>query len=446
MRYAMKNYSALGIQIPEILLPIKSVDPQKWAVIACDQYTSQPEYWKKVADLVGDSPSCMNLVFPEVFLGKPGEEERIKTIHASMRDYLRSNLLTSHHGMIYVERTIAGKTRRGLMLALDLEQYDYNKGSQTPIRATEGTILDRLPPRIKIRDNAPLEFPHILMLIDDPEDLVIGSVEKRKASLPTLYDFELMQSSGHLTGRSVSDPELEGQVVKGLEKLTDPEEFSKKYDLPLGTPILLFASGDGNHSLATAKACWEKLKPTVGMDHPARYALVEVENVHDKALEFEPIHRVLFNTKVDPSTALQEAFGSKICFSTVKDAKAMIAGVKSVQGPEHHFGLVTSKGCQIVSIQNPELNLPVGTLQVFLDAWVKTGDAGEIDYVHGDDIVVDLGTTPGNAGFYLAGMPKSDLFKTVIKDGSLPRKTFSMGEAHEKRFYFEARRITLEGK
>ncbi len=440
----MKNFFELGVQIPEILLPAASVDPQKWAVIACDQYTSQPEYWDQVAAFVGDSPSTLNLVFPEVYLGKADEHARIQNIQNAMRNSIQSGFLTTHEGMIYVERTIAGKTRRGLMLALDLEKYDFNKGSQTLIRATEGTILDRLPPRIKIRENAPLELPHILMLIDDPEDVVIGCVEKQKTSLPLVYDFELMQSSGHLTGRIVNDPKLEAQIIKCLERLTNPSDFAKKYDLPANSPILLFASGDGNHSLATAKSCWERLKPFVSMDHPARYALVEVENVHDNALEFEPIHRVLFDVKEDPIQALKTAFRENISFTKVDDSTAMVRSVKAAMGPDHHFGLITENTCQIITIRKPKLNLPVGTLQEFLDSWLKTGLAGQIDYVHGDEPLCSLGAKKGNAGFYLAGMPKSDLFKTVIKDGSLPRKTFSMGEAHEKRFYYEARRIALE--
>ena len=440
----MKNIPELGLQIPEILLPASSIDPQKWSVIACDQYTSQPEYWQKVEQFVGSSPSALNLVFPEVFLGKADENERIGKIHRSMVDYLRSGLLESREGMIYVERTINGKTRRGLMVALDLEKYDFNKGSQTLVRATEGTILDRLPPRMKIREKAPLELPHILMLIDDPEDTVIGSIENTKNSLPVVYDFDLMQSSGHLTGRFVNDPELENFVFQGLTSLANPETFAQKYNLPKGTPVLLYASGDGNHSLATAKAIWEKIKNSVGMDHPARYALVEIENVHDKALEFEPIHRVMFDVKSDPVESLQKYFGKDVTFTTAANSAEMINAVKSVHGAEHHFGLITPSGCQVVSIHNPKLNLPVGTLQEFLDNWMKTGTSGQIDYVHGDETVCSLGAKEHNVGFYLAGMHKSELFRTVIKDGSLPRKTFSMGEAHEKRFYFEARSISLE--
>ena len=438
----MKNYPNLGVQIPEIQLPVSSVDLQKWSVIACDQFTSQPDYWKEVADFVGTEPSTLHLVFPEVFLGKEDESSRIKNIHANMQQYLETGLLQPHDGMIYVERTVSGKTRRGLMLALDLEKYDFNAGSTTLIRATEGTILNRLPPRIKIREQAPLEFPHILMLIDDPEDVVIGGIEKQKASLPLAYDFDLMESSGHLTGRFVNDPQLEKNVIEGLEILANPEVFSHKYNLPKESPVLLFASGDGNHSLATAKSCWEKLKPIVGMNHPARYALVEIENVHDHALEFEPIHRVIFEIKADLLQAMKDHFGSDISFSKVNDYADMVSLVKSRQGPDHHFGYIDAHGCQVISVKHPKLNLPVGTLQDFLDLWMKKGQATEIDYVHGDEALYSLSTQPANAGFYLAGMPKSDLFKTVIMDGSLPRKTFSMGEAHEKRFYFEARRIS----
>ncbi len=440
----MRNIPELGIQIPEILVPAKGIDLQKWAVIACDQYTSEPEYWAKVSEIIGSSPSTLNMIFPEVFLGKEDETTRIQNIHAAMHSALQSGIFESHTGFIYVERMIDGKIRRGLMMALDLEHYDFNKGSQTPIRATEGTILDRLPPRIKIRENAPVEFPHILMLIDDPQDCVIGTVEKLKNDLPITYDFNLMFSSGHLTGRLINNPAIEEEIIQNLRNLTDEKSFLEKYDLPVGTPLLLFASGDGNHSLATAKSCWEKLKPFVGMDHPARYALVEVENVHDKALEFEPIHRVLFNERADLLQGFMDYYGDQIDFQQLDSTAAMIEKVDQAKGPDHHFGLITNKNFYFVTINQPKLNLPVGSLQEFLDSWMKAGGAEQIDYVHGSESLCELSERKGNAGFYLAGMPKGDLFKTVIKDGSLPRKTFSMGEAHEKRFYLEARRISSE--
>jgi hypothetical protein len=230
-------------------------------------------------------------------------------------------------------------------------------------------------------------------------------------------------------------------LVTVLEGLANPEVFTKKYGVSSDKGVLLFAVGDGNHSLATAKSIWEKVKPQVGMDHPARYALVEIENVHDKGLEFEPIHRVLFGTKEDPRVALEKHFGSAIVFSSMKNREEMIQAVKNTRKPGHSFGIISEEEYVVATVSNPSTNLPVGTLQAFLDEWLKTGEAGQIDYVHGDNVVCDLGIQPGNAGFYLAGMPKSDLFKTVILDGALPRKTFSMGEAHEKRFYMECRKI-----
>lgn len=437
----MKNYPGIGIQIPEILLPKDGTDLTKWAVIACDQFTSQPEYWQKVAETVGKAPSTYNLVLPEVYLGKPEETSRIRSTQQAMRTYLEEKLLVPNQGMILVERTIDGKTRRGLVLALDLEKYDYNKGSQSLIRATEGTILDRLPPRMKIREGASLELPHILVLIDDPQRTVIEPVGEQTDSLVKLYDFELMLGSGHLRGYRVDSPELEQKVVQALEALAEPRAFAKKYAVDASQSVLLFAMGDGNHSLATAKAIWEKIKPAVGMEHPARYALVEIENVHDEALEFEPIHRVLFGVNADALAAMRKHFGSDLEYEPVRDQKEMVRRVDHHQGSAQVIGYIFHEGCGIITLQHPTSNLPVGTLQAFLDDYLKQGGADKIDYVHGEDVVCELGSQPGNAGFYVPCIDKSDLFKTVILDGALPRKTFSMGEAKEKRFYMECRKI-----
>lgn len=437
----MKNIPSLGIQIPDILLPNNSVDLHKWAVIACDQFTSQPEYWQQVATIVGDKPSTFHITLPEIFLGKPEEALRLQSTQIKMKEYLEQGIFIPHQGMVYVERTVEGKTRRGLMLALDLEHYDFSKGSQSLIRATEGTILDRLPPRIKIREKASVEIPHILVLIDDPDDSVIGAVEKAREKLPILYNFDLMLSSGHLTGRAVDSEDLESRVIGALIKLSEPESFYTKYSVSQDHDVLLFAVGDGNHSLATAKSIWEKVKSEVGMDHPARYALVEVENIHDRGLDFAPIHRVLFNLKADPVQAMQRFFGSRVTVTPVNSRNELITRVNSQSGETHQFGMITASGLQVVTVSSPVNTLPVGTLQEFLDSWLKSGEAGSIDYVHGDDVVCELGSQKGNAGFYLPAMGKDQLFKTVIVDGALPRKTFSMGEAHEKRFYFEARRI-----
>jgi hypothetical protein len=310
------------------------------------------------------------MILPEVYLGTDEEKSRVQSTQAKMKEYIDNKTLESHEGLIYVERTVDGKKRRGVMLALDLEKYDFNKGSQSLIRATEGTILDRLPPRIKIREGAEVELPHILVLIDDPEDKFFKLVEDHKDTLPTAYDFELMQNSGHLNGLFIDDLRLEEQMMQVLEELGKPDIFTSKYGVASEKGVLLFAVGDGNHSLATAKSIWESLKPKVGMDHPARYALVEIENVHDKGLEFEPIHRVLFDVKEDPRPALEKYFGNEIRFTESRSKEEMIQIVKGAKAPGHYFGLITDKGYTVVTVNNPKTNLPVGTLQPFLDEWL----------------------------------------------------------------------------
>jgi len=437
----MRNYPSVGVQVADIYLPNSSIDLHKWSVIACDQFTSEPEYWNKVKEIVGDSPSTLMLVLPEVLLGTEEETKRIASTQQAMKEYLEKGYLQPVEGLIYVERTAFGKTRRGLLMALDLEKYDYNKGSQTLIRATEGTIIDRLPPRIRIRENAPLELPHILVLIDDPENTVFEPVNHSLDQLNKVYDFELMLGSGHLTGYHVNRAETEKSVIQALEKLADPDLFRKKYEVGTDFGVLLFAMGDGNHSLATAKAIWEKNKHIVGMDHPSRFALVEIENVHDKGLEFEPIHRVLFGINEKPEQALKAFYGDQIQFEDCPSRREMVEKVKSQSGTEQKIGMIKEDGISILHLSKPKSNLPVGSLQIFLDQWVKSGKGRKIDYVHGEDAVARLGSQPGNVGFYLPAMAKSDLFKTVVIDGALPRKTFSMGEAKEKRFYLEARKI-----
>ena len=438
----MKNYADIAVQVPEILLPKQGIDLQKWAVIAVDQFTSEPEYWEQVEQIVGEAPSTLRLVLPEIYLENADVEARIGKIQQTMRSYLDEGIFEARQGMIYVERTAAGKTRKGIMLALDLEQYDYTKGSQSLIRATEGTIIERLPPRMKIRRGAALELPHILVLIDDPGQTVIEPLADKKRYLPKLYDFDLMLDSGHLCGYAVNDPDLEEKVIYALRQLADPQIFAEKYGLKSTQPILLFAMGDGNHSLATAKAIWEEMKPKVGLDHPARYALVEVENVHDTGLEFKPIHRILFGIKKDLYQALEAEFGENYTYHAVSSKEEMVQWVNRGDPSGQLIGILGGgRDFGVIRITNPSSNLPVGTIQPFLDGFLKNGGAEKIDYVHGEEVILRLGLQSNNAGIYLAGMAKSDLFKTVILDGALPRKTFSMGEAKEKRFYMEARRI-----
>jgi hypothetical protein len=438
----MKTYPQIAIQVPEIYLPCRGTDLTKWAVIACDQFTSQPEYWHKVDEIVGTAPSTLNMIFPEVYLDQPGTEQRIRHIQQTMQDYLSSGLLASYSGMVYVERQVSGRMRRGLVLALDLEQYDYNKGSRSLIRATEGTIIERLPPRMRIREGARLELPHILVLIDDPQRTVIEPVGASTTQLQKLYDFELMQGSGHLTGFLVNKPEMQDGIIRALENLANPQTFANKYGLNEDKPVLLFAMGDGNHSLATAKAIWEKNKARMGMQHPSRYALVEIENVHDDGLEFAPIHRVIFGLKQDILEAMKQFFRSDYIFTPCSEQAEMMRRVNAASGYFHRIGLIWCEGYGVVEIGRPSCNLPVGSLQAFLDEFLKNGSAEKIDYVHGEDVIHQLGVVPGNVAFYLPVMNKSELFKTVILDGDLPRKTFSMGEAYEKRFYMECREIT----
>lgn len=444
----MKSYNSIGIAIPEVLLPTPEHDYTRWAVVACDQYTSQPEYWEQVKKTINGAPSTLNLIYPEVFLNETNPERRIADIHAHMRDYLSRNILTAHTGLVYLEREAAGRVRKGMLLCLDLERYDYSKGSTSLVRATEGTIVERLPPRMRIREGAPLELPHIMVLIDDPGDTVIGALTAAKSSMRKLYDFPLMMKSGHLKGWLADDTGLEQAVVNALEKLADPAEFCRKYALPAGTPVLLFAMGDGNHSLATAKAIWEKTKAEATdkkavMDSLTRYALVEIVNLHDAALQFEPIHRVLFEVAEgrDLLGEMAKFFDGHCRLHTVASVEEMKRRVDAQSGEAQLVGYITPGAIGVIEIGKPVSNLPVGSLQAFLDPFVKGKGAREIDYVHGTETVVNLGIRKGNVGLYLPAMNKNDLFKTVILDGALPRKTFSMGEAEEKRFYVECRRI-----
>lgn len=444
----MRTFKPVSLGIPEILLPRKGADLTRWAVIACDQYTSEPEYWQKVSDFVGQAPSTLNLIYPEVYLGEKNPEARIARIRKYMKLYLDQNLFEESEGFIYVERKTGERVRKGLMVCLDLEDYDFHKGSKSLIRATEGTILERIPPRVKIREGALLEVPHIMVLIDDPKNSVLGPLTKNKHRLKKLYDFELMMDSGHLAGYRVEESGLENGIIRSLSSLADPKYFSKKYSLSPANPVLLYAMGDGNHSLATAKTIWEKTKEKAArrseiMNSRLRYALVELVNLHDEALVFEPIHRVLFEVSQgrDPVKDMAQFYQKRCHFYPCGNIEEMKAAVDSSKEGLQTIGVVTANGFGFIEIANPEFNLPVGTLQNFLDAFLKDNGARQIDYLHGTESFVQLAAKPQNTGFYLPAMRKQDLFKTVILEGTLPRKTFSMGEAWEKRFYLEARKL-----
>lgn len=445
-----KFRNELGIDISSVLIPASDIDLEKWSVIACDQYTSEPSYWEKVKEFVGHAPSTLHLIFPEVYLERESsgeKQKRIESINNAMCRYIENKYFREiKNSIIYVERkNAAGKTRKGLVFAVDLENYDFSQGSRSLIRATEGTIMDRLPPRIRIRENACLELPHIMLLIDDRDFGIIENLTLEKDKMPHLYSFSLMMNSGHLDGYQVNDETLLNNIFNGLLKLKSKDIFMKKYGVDDSYSPLLFAVGDGNHSLATAKSCWDSLKQNLSSEecrtHPARYALIELVNVHDPALEFEPIHRLLFNVDV------QDVLSSFIKFYTGKGVKCGFEYVKNMREipenrPEKHVIAFSHNGkTAYLWADKPLFTLDVATLQSFLDVYLKENQDAGLDYVHGEDIVNELSEKDGNMGFFLSPMDKNDLFKTVILDGTLPRKTFSMGEADEKRFYMECRKL-----
>ena len=433
---AKYDWGTFGFHIPQIMLPKEGTDYSKWAVVACDQYTSEPEYWEEVEQIVGDAPSTLRLMLPEIFLDKPGEAEKIKAIRASMDQYLSDGTLrTLPAGCMLVKRTAEGRSRLGLVIATDLESYDFNKGSQSLTRATEGTVIERIPPRLRIREGAPIEMPHILILIDDPEKTVIEPLVN--APQTVVYDTDLMMKGGHITGSFIEEKDLEG-AKDALSALFDKavEKYGEGH-------VIFQAMGDGNHSLATAKTNWENLKKTLtpeeAENHPARYALCEIENIYDEGIVFEPIHRVIFAKKGQTGLDLV-----KETIDLLKeqngDARMIPEGAEV---PEGCFGVPTMAGgkkCTIV-IEDPSSKLAVGALQNALDVIVKERGDADIDYIHGAGTVESLCKDPANAGFLLPPMEKLDLVPAVAGDGALPRKTFSMGEANEKRYYIESRYI-----
>lgn len=388
----------------KILLPKK--DFEKWSVVACDQYTSEQKYWDDVKTIVGDSPSALNIILPEIYLCDDNTP-LIDKINENMNDYLSGEVFEEYDdAMIYVERESNGTKRLGIVGVIDLLDYDYNKGTNALIRATEQTVLDRIPPRVAIRKDAPLEMPHVMLLIDDKEKKVIEPLANKKSGFECAYNFDLMQGGGHIDGYFI-DKDTQTAVKDALESLLTGSDND-----------LLFAVGDGNHSLATAKECYRQNPNELN-----RYALVEIVNIHDASIEFEPIYRVMFNIDKDD-------FMSKF-----------VAAHKAEDGDNTHEYEVVSKNSREIINVKATANLPVGTLQVFIDEYLKENPQVKIDYIHGEDVVYDLCKENNTLGFIFKGMGKNDLFPAVKADGSLPRKTFSMGHAHDKRYYIEARKI-----
>lgn len=406
----------------DILVP-KTDNLTAWSVVACDQYTSEPEYWEDVKKHTDNKISSYHLILPEIYLEEDDVDERIKKVNDTMLSYCQDNVFAEYKdAYFYIERTQRnGKVRRGIVGAVDLEAYEYTKGSKSAVRATEETVVERIPPRLKVRRNAKLELPHVMLLIDDRKKCIIEEIGKHTSEFEVVYDFELMQDSGHITGWLVNRQWSE-YFESALKELSSLDGFNSKYDVNEPAP-LVFAVGDGNHSLATAKEYYNEMKNNGKADDssPARYALAELVNLHDDSLVFEAIHRVIFDIDEEK---FSEELGA-VCNES-KDGQS--------------FVLVTSDGEKTLSFKNPTANLTVGSMQNFIDSFIKRY-GGRVDYIHGDDVVRELSSKPNTCGIILDAMDKNDLFKTVIIDGALPRKTFSMGDACDKRFYNEARII-----
>ena len=395
------------IKAPRILLPKPSIDLTKWSVIACDQFTSEPEYWQQLSDSILNSPSTLHLIFPEVYLGKD-EDTSIKRINQNIHTYLENGyLVDAGECFVLVNRETEYKQQRlGLVISVDLEAYDYTEKSNALIRATERTVISRIPPRVKIRQDALIELPHVQLLMDDRDLRIIESLHEKRHDFEKLYDFKLNMNGGHLKGYKITDTKA---VINRLNQLVKDN--------------LLFIVGDGNHSLATAKACWEKIKPSLNdtqkINHPSRYAMVELINIHDEGLEFEPIHRVVFDTKEDFIPGLIPlAQGNSNCYVYSKST-----------------GKITFN----ITENAPEA---IRLVQDYIDEYLLHNPEASIDYVHGEESLLSICKKHPNAiGITLPPIDKNDIFEYVAHYGVLPRKSFSMGEASEKRYYLECRKI-----
>ena len=435
------------IRVPQILMPKKGTDLYKWSVVACDQFTSQPEYWKDVEDTVGNSPSTLNLILPEVYLEADDEQARVDAIHETMKSYVDDKVLEAvDKGFVLVERNVGREyCRNGLVVAIDLETYEYKKGAGSLVRPTEMTVEERIPPRLRVRQTATIELPHIMLLIDDPDCSIIEPLIAKKNEFEQLYDTDLMKDGGHISGYLIPEGETTDMLMEKLEALADPDAFKAKYGLKKDYPLLNFAVGDGNHSMATAKAAWENIKKDLSKEeqenHPARFCLCEIVNIHDKSLEIEPIHRVMFNVdEEDLIKSAKEYYEKNGCeFNCGQNVSS--ESLADGDTEKHSFKLISTDGEKEMDVINPSWGIPVATLQSFLDDYLSSHSDARIDYIHGDDVVKDLSGKQGNLGFILPEVRKEDLFIGVIKDGVLPRKTFSMGEAYEKRYYMECKSV-----
>lgn len=405
----------MTVKIPKILLPSKDIDPTKWAVIACDQFTSQPDYWERLDDLVGDAKSTLKLIYPEAYLERDDKEARTQAINDTMQEYLAQGVFSEVEDFVLVDRQIAdGRHRIGLMISVDLDDYEYTPFNTALIKATEKTVVERLPARIAVRKGASIELPHIMLLMDDDKD-ILGQLYANRDSMDKLYDFTLNMGGGRLVGYRVKDSE---KVRSRLEELASGEVSKSKYGVEQS---IMFVVGDGNHSLATAKECWENIKKTLtpeqALTHPARYALCELVNLHDSSLEFSPIHRVMFNVGEEFISYLQDRLvGDDTTIANYKDKQYLL-----------HINSSPSDA--------------IADIQQAIDDYLATHSKAYVDYVHGEEYTLDVARSNDAVAIFMPTISKQSLFGYVARRGVLPRKSFSMGHAEDKRYYMEAKLI-----
>ena len=429
----MTDTRQLGFMIPQVLMPAQDIHMEKWACVACDQFTSQPDYWNKVERFVGNAPSTLHMVLPEVYLEADNVAGEIENLKAEMHDYMQRGIVRPlEPGIVLTERHMGGKHRKGILLAVDLEQYDYRIENKPLIRATEQTVMSRIPPRMTIRRGAEIELPHIMLLMDDPDDSVIGPLHIQRNNLPKLYDFDLMMGGGKIEGWLVSEPKLLDAVTAAIANL-------ERHD------NMLFCVGDGNHSLATAKAVWDEAKQDLTEeereDHPLRFALCEVINLRDRAVEFMPIHRVMFGVN---ASACVQFIVERL---REKEVKAKLVFGRWRSEIEHdgtyQIPFLYRDGAGRIIIEDPQHPLAIGELQDIFEEYIAQNPNASLDYIHGNDAFMELSRDYGNIGFFFEPMEKAEFFDMVVRCGVLPKKTFSLGEAEEKRYYLEGRALTL---
>ena len=436
--------------MPDVLLP-KKIETKKWAVIACDQYTQNQEYWSQVEKNCKESPSTLNLILPEIYLNSPDKKERISKIRSTMKNYLDNGIFDSEKKeFIYIERKTAfGRCRHGLLACINLDNYEWEPFSKALVRATEATILDRIPPRKEIRNGAPLELPHIMLLVNDPEHILVEATGEKvkKSEKSPLYSGDLMQNGGSITGWAVNTEDEIAEIQKSLNIIA--EKNTEK-----DGSVFLFAVGDGNHSLATAKTVWEGYKQEMLKNGkskeeiekcPVRFAMVEIVNLYDSGLTFEPIHRVIFNADAKKLISFAaEKLGGKITEKT-DFAELSKTAKDNSSGANFGFAYTENGKTKFLTLSTKINELAVAHLQPVLDKFIeeenKSGAEISIDYIHGEDELLSLGKKDNAVALLLPPITKDSFFATINGRGPLPRKSFSMGEADEKRFYMECRRL-----